>query len=131
MDVVKNPASDVFAYWQTKVRPIVGDNFAMDLSSQIVKVPYARIFMMGSYGRTHDLEGNEVATNMSFQVESFAGGKRSLTDVYRIDSASHQAMVDMGFMRTYGPELINNNNDPLTRRVVSRYTRIYTGYLNT
>ena len=127
MDTVKNPASDVFEHWQSYIRNVVGDNYSMDMSSQIAKAPFARIFLMGNPGRSYDLEGNEMATTMSFQCESFAGGSYALSDVYKIDAASHQAMIDMGFQRTYGPDLVSNNNDPLTRRVVSRYSRIYTG----
>lgn len=127
MQIIRNPAAEVFQHWQTNIKKVVGDNYSMDQSTQIAKAPCARIFMMGNYGRQYDLEGNEMATSLSFQTEAYGTGKKALTDAYKIDETSHQAMVDMGFMRTYGPELISHNNDPLTRRVVSRYSRLYTG----
>lgn len=37
-------------------------------------------------------------------------------------------MIGMGFRRTYGPELMGNADDSI-KRLVSRYTRIYTGQL--
>lgn len=129
-DIIKNPALPVFENWQQAIKKVVGENFSMDQSTQVAKMPFARIFMMGNSTRQADLAGNEIATSLSFQVESYGGGKKALTDAYKIDETSHQAMVNMGFMRTYGPELITNNNDPLTRRVVSRYSRIYTGFFN-
>ena len=130
MDIITNPALPVFQHWQQAIKQVVGENYSMDQSTQIAKTPFARIFMMGNYTRQADLEGNEIATSLSFQVESYGGGKKALTDAYKIDETSHQAMVEMGFTRTYGPELITNNNDPLTRRVISRYQRIYTGFFN-
>lgn len=127
MDTVKNPSADVFERWSEAIEPIVGEgNYAMDMTTKIAKAPYARIFLMGNPGVAWDLEGDECATSPSFQCEAFAGGKRALSSVYQIDDASHKAMTDMGFRRTFGPELVNND-DPLLRRVISRYTRIYTG----
>lgn len=67
------------------------------------------------------------ATTASFQVDSFAGFK-SLSIVYDIDNASHEAMVSMGFRRTYGPEE-QSNIDNSIKRIVSRYSRVYTGTL--
>ncbi len=128
MDTVKNPSPDVFERWSEAIEPLVGQgNYAMDMTSKIAKAPYARIFMMGNPGTAWDLEGDECATSASFQVESFASGKRPLSSVYKIDDASHKVMTEMGFRRTYGPELINND-DPLIRRVISRYQRIFTGF---
>lgn len=128
MDTVKNPSPDVFERWSEAIEPLVGKgNYAMDMTSKIAKAPYARIFMMGNPGTAWDLEGDECATSASFQVESFASGKRPLSSVYKIDDASHKVMTEMGFRRTYGPELINND-DPLIRRVISRYQRIFTGF---
>lgn len=130
MDTVKNPVLDVFEHWESYIRTIVGENHSMDWSTQVEQVPWARLLLMGNPTRQADLEGNEIATNVSFQAESYANGRNALTDAYRIDDVSHQAMIDLGFTRTYGPELIRNNNNPLTRRVVSRYSRIYTGFFN-
>lgn len=129
MDIIKNPSAEVFKNWQKNIKPLVGANYAMDQSTQIAKLPAARIFLMGNYGRNYDLEGDEMATSLSYQVESYGIGRKALTEAYQIDETSHQAMIDMGFRRTYGPELMNNNNDPLTRRVVSRYSMTYTGFL--
>lgn len=48
--------------------------------------------------------------------------------MYQIDDASHKAMVSMGFQRTYGPEQ-QQNADNSIKRVISRYSRVYTGEL--
>lgn len=128
-DIIENPSEAVFNYWKTIVSPIVGaNNLSMDQPTQIEKKPFARLFMMGSPVRQADLDGNEISTSISFQAESYGTGRKALDDAYKIDSASHQAMVNMGFERYYGPELIQSNNEPLVRRVISRYQRIYTGY---
>ncbi len=127
MEIIKNPVAEVFDVWKEAVKTVVGNNYSMDSSSQIAKAPYARILLMGNTGRAWDTEGNEVATTPSFQCESFASGKKPLNQVYKIDEVSHQAMTNLGFRRTYGPELIENQ-DSAIRRVVSRYQRVYTGY---
>lgn len=132
-DVVKNPVSDVFERWSKEIEPVVGKgNFSMEKSQTIAstKKMYARLLMLGNPTVNSDLEGDECATTLSFQVESYAPGSnaKSLSKAYEIDSASHKAMVDMGFRRSYGPEPQNNAEDSI-KRVVSRYSRIYTGQL--
>lgn len=128
---VDNPVSKVYARWQEEIIKIVGKgNFSMSQSGTLAsnKTKYARIFMMGNPTRDGDLEGDECSTIPAFQVDSFAKGTKALSEVYDIDNVSHKAMVSMGFRRTYGPELLENV-DSTIKRVVSRYSRIYTGQL--
>lgn len=130
-DAIKNPVSDVFERWSKAIAPVVGKgNYSMDKSQTIAstKKAYARLLMLGNPTTRSDLGGDECATTPSFQTESYATGTKALSKVYDIDSASHGAMVDMGFRRTYGPETQNNAEDSI-KRVVSRYSRIYTGQL--
>lgn len=129
MITVDNPAEKVFKRWSAAIEPVVGaGNYSMSNSRTIVDSDkYARIFLMGNPTSRADLEGNESAATISFQVDSFAAGKKALTDAYEIDAASHQAMVDMGFRRTYSEML--ENIDSNIKRVTSRYSRIYTGQL--
>lgn len=128
---VDNPVSKVYSIWSASVEKKVGKgNFSMSQSGTLAsnKTKYARIFMMGNPTIDGDLEGDECATMPSFQVDSFAKGTKSLSDVYAIDDVSHKAMVGMGFRRSYGPELIENA-DSTIKRVVSRYSRVYAGKL--
>lgn len=131
MTTVENPVSKVYARWQEQIIKIVGKgNYSMSQSGTLAsnKTKYARIFMMGNQTRDGDLEGDECSTIPAFQVDSFARGTKALSDVYAIDDVSHRAMVSMGFHRTYGPELLENS-DSTIKRVVSRYSRVYTGQL--
>lgn len=129
MITVDNPISRVFAQWSEAVKPEVGTgHYSMDESLTDVKAPYARLLLMGMPFTNGDLEGNEASVDLTMQVDSFASGNKSLSKVYAIDAASHQTMRDMGFRRIYGPELMRNADDSI-KRVVSRYTMIYTGYL--
>ena len=128
---VENPVSKVYDRWQEEIIKIVGKgNFSMSQSGTLAsnKTKYARIFMMGNPGNAWDLEGDECATMPSFQVDSFAKGTKALSEVYAIDDVSHKAMIGMGFRRSYGPELIENADSSI-KRVVSRYSRVYTGQL--
>lgn len=130
-DVVKNPVSDVFERWGNAIEPVVGKgNFSMDNSQTIAstKKAYAKLLMLGNPASRSDLEGDECATIPSFQSESYASGTKALSKVYEIDNVSHKAMTDMGFRRAYGP-VLQNNADNSIKRVVSRYSRIYTGTL--
>ncbi len=131
MTTVDNPVSKVYSIWSTEIEKKVGrGNFSMSQSGTLAsnKTKYARIFMMGNPGNSWDLEGDECATMPSFQVDSFAKGTKALSEVYDIDDVSHKSMVSMGFRRTYGPELVENS-DSTIKRVVSRYSRVYTGQL--
>lgn len=128
---VDNPVSKVYSIWSASVEKKVGKgNFSMSQSGTLAsnKTKYARIFMMGNPTRDGDLEGDECSTIPAFQVDSFAKGTKALSEVYAIDDVSHRAMVGMGFRRSYGPELIENS-DSTIKRVVSRYSRVYTGQL--
>ena len=128
-ETVKNPVVDVFEHWKTAMEAKIGaGNCSMDKSALIAKAPYARLFLMSNPGVRWDLSGNETATTAAFQVESFASGQKALTKVYEIDAVSHKAMTEMGFRRTYGPELVDNADNSI-KRVISRYSRMYTGYL--
>ena len=130
-DTVKNPVSDVYKRWSAEVKKVVGDgNYSFERSQTLAanKKMYAQMFIMGNPGTRWDIEGDEVATIPSFQIDCFATGTKSVEKVYQIDDASHRAMVSMGFQRTYGPEQ-QDNTDNSIKRVVSRYSRIYTGNL--
>ena len=112
-DTINNPVSEVFSRWSKDIQPTVGKgNFSMEKSQTIAsgKTKYARLFIL------------------SFQTESYASGTKALSTAYEIDSKSHQAMVSMGFRRTYGPEEVANSEKSF-KRIISRYSRIYTGQL--
>ena len=131
MTTVENPVSKVYARWVAEIEKKVGKgNYSMSQSGTLAsnKTKYARIFMMGNPTRDGDLEGDECSTIPAFQVDSFAKGTKALSEVYVIDDVRQRAMVGMGFRRTYGPELLENS-DSTIKRVVSRYSRVYTGQL--
>ena len=102
----------------------------MDRSQTLAsgKKTYARLYMLGNVLTEGDLEGDECTTVPTIQIECFATGTNPIAKVYQIDEKSHQSMIGMGFRRTYGPELMGNADDSI-KRLVSRYTRIYTGQL--
>ena len=128
---VDNPVVKIYERWSAEIQKVVGTgNCSMSQSGTLAskKTKYARIFMMGNPTRDGDLEGDECSTIPAFQVDSFAKGTKALSEVYAIDDISHKAMVGMGFRRTYGPELLENS-DSTIKRVVSRYSRVYTGQL--
>lgn len=130
-EIMDNPVLKIYKKWSLEVEKKVGKgNLSMSQSGTLAsnKTKYARIFMMGNPGNEWNLEGDECATMSSFQVDSFAKGTKALSEVYAIDDASHKVMTDMGFQRTYGPEL-TENADSTIKRVVSRYSCVYTGRL--
>lgn len=129
MEVIKNPAVDVFTRWRVPIETYIGKgNCSMEQSKTVAKTPFARLLYLGGPQYTTDITGNENGTNISFQAECFTSGTGALTKVYAIDNVSHEAMVSMGFRRTYGPELVENL-DTSIKRTVSRYSRVYSGDL--
>lgn len=129
-DIITNPVSDVYQTWSTAISTVVGENYSMERSQTIVagKQKYARMFMLGNPTASSALGGDECATRISFQTESYATGIKALSTAYEIDAVSHASMVGMGFIRTYGPEVLENADGSI-KRVVSRYGRAYTGQL--
>lgn len=121
----------MYKRWCAEVKKVVGDgNYSFERSQTLAagKTMYAQLFLMGNPGTRWDIEGDEVATIPSFQVDCFSTGSKAVAKVYQIDDASHKAMVSMGFQRTYGPEQ-QQNADNSIKRVISRYSRVYTGEL--
>lgn len=129
MIIVDNPISKVFSFWGSKIKDEVGDgHYSMDSVVNIASLPYASMTFMGMPSMDGDLEGNEASATLSVQIECYANGKKSLSKVFAIDAVSHQAMIDMGFRRMYGPEMVDALNTDV-KRVISRYSMLYTGYL--
>ena len=128
MITVDNPVEKVFKRWSEEAaKPICGKNYSMDMSKIPATFPYMRMMYMGGITTRTDLDGNECAANISFQIESFADGSNSLSKVYKMDESSHRCMVGMGFRRNYH-NLIENSDNKI-KRVVSRYSLVYTGQL--
>lgn len=127
MITVKNCVGDVYKAWGAAISGVVDQNYSMDKSKVPRKFPYMRIYMMGNPGTRWDLMGNECATIPSFQVDTFTTGQRALEKAYDLDEVSHNLMTSLGFRRSYGPELVENVDSSITR-MISRYSRVYTGY---
>lgn len=128
-ETVKNPIFDVFSAWSSAIENVVGKgNYSMEQSSVIAHTPYICLYQIGNPGARWDLEGDECATNPSYQVDSFASGQKALTKAYQIDEASHKALTSLGFQRTYGPEPVRNIDSKI-KRITSRYTMLYAGKL--
>lgn len=126
METVKNPITQVFGEWSKKMRTVVGhNNVRVSSSGLVASAPFARIFLMGAPTHRKTLDGTEASVTLSMQTDVFSSGERGLSDAYDYDQESHDAMVSMGFRRTYGPELIDNADSDI-KRVVSRYSLIYT-----
>lgn len=130
--VVKNPLEDVAGLLKQAVAPeyIKEENFYVDENDIIAFLPAVRLLYLGGPQSDGDLEGDECATLISFQVESYATGPNKLTaqkSAWELDAACHQLMVDLGFRRSYNN--LVSTPDSNVKRVVSRYSRIYTGQL--
>lgn len=128
-ETVKNPIFEVFSIWSTAIEKVVGKgNYSMEQSAVIAHTPYICLYQIGNPGARWDLEGDECATNPSYQVDSFASGQKALTKAYEIDEASHKILTSLGFRRTYGPEPLRNIDSKI-KRITSRYTMLYAGKL--
>lgn len=127
MDVIVPPQDKVFEKWGQAVKRVVEDNYSYDEKLTISTYPYMRLFDIGVYQAAGDLEGNESAIEISFQVESYAKGQMASSAVKKMDLVSHQAMKDMGFTRNFAGQV--ENIDSNIKRYISRYRMLYTGKL--
>jgi len=124
-NTVTIPMEEILNTWGASVSTLVGNNYAMDSSNTVAKLPYARMFILGNPSFDVDMDGNENATTLSIQVEVFTQGQKALSNAYAIDAKSHSSLISSGFRRTYGPELIENS-DTKIKRLISRYSKTLT-----
>lgn len=113
----------VFEKWGAAVSEKVGDGYSMENSTTVTDLPYATMFFQGLPTGGVDLQGGEAAVSPTLQVDIYTNGQRALSEAYNIDELSHSSLLEMGFRRSYGPELIQST-DPSIKRLVSRYTRL-------
>lgn len=115
----------VYARWGESISQTdVKDNYSMENSTTVAKLPAATLYFQGLPTSASDLEGNESSVMPTVQVDIYTKGQRALTEAYSIDELSHSALVGMRFRRSYGPELIQST-DPSIKRLTSRYTRLF------
>lgn len=115
----------IYAAWSEAIsKTAVKDNYSMENSTTVAKLPAATLYFQGIPTTDGDLEGNEASVTPTVQVDIYTKGQRALTQAYEIDNVSHETLVRcFGFRRSYGPELIQST-DPSIKRLVSRYSRI-------
>ena len=123
MLTVKTIVESTFSAWGKAVSAEVGDNYSMENSATVSKLPYASMYFQGIPTSGSTLEGGEAAVTPSVQIDIYTNGQRALTKAYEIDEVSHSALLSLGYTRSYGPELIQNI-DPSIKRLTSRYSRL-------
>ena len=123
MLTVKTIVESTFSAWGKAVSAEVGDNYSMENSATVSKLPYASMYFQGIPTSGSTLEGGEAAVTPSVQIDIYTNGQRALTKSYEIDEVSHSALLSLGYTRSYGPELIQNV-DPSIKRLTSRYSRL-------
>lgn len=126
MLTVKDIVETTYEKWGSAIEEKVGENYSMKNSGTISDFPYCSLRFLGLPGGSYDLEGNEGTVMSTIQVDVYTTGQKGLTQAYEIDGISHDTLVNMGYRRTYGPEL-DQNVDPSINRLISRYSR-YIGY---
>ena len=123
MLTVKTIIDTVFEKWSSAVSEKLGDNYSMETSDTVSKLPYASLYFMGLPSGASVLDGGEAAVTPTVQVDIYTTGQRALTSACEIDELSHSALLEMYFRRTTGPELIQST-DPSIQSLPSRYSRL-------
>ena len=123
MLTIKTIIEITFDKWSKSIEPFVENNYSMENSAVVNKLPYASMYFIGIAGNSYDLEGKEGTVIPSVQIDIYTTGQNSTTKAYEIDEHSHNAMINMGYRRNEGPELIQNI-DPSIKRLSSRYSRV-------
>lgn len=114
----------IYSRWAESIsQTAVKNNYSMENSATMAKIPAATLFFNGVPGNTWDLEGDESTVTPTVQVDIYTKGQKALTQAYEIDAVSHETLTKMGLRRVTGPELIQAT-DPTIKRLVSRYSRV-------
>lgn len=123
MLTIKTIIENTYARWSKEISKKVGNNYSMENSATVSKLPYASMYFQGIPTSGSALEGGEAAVTPSVQIDIYTNEQRALTKAYEIDEVSHSALLSLGYTRSYGPELIQNI-DPSIKRLTSRYSRL-------
>lgn len=129
MLTVKTIIDTIFEKWSSAVSKKLGNNYSMENSETVSKLPYASLYFISLSSGASALDGREAAVTPTVQVDIYTTGQKALTSAYEIDELSHEALLGMRFRRTAGPELIQST-DPSIKRLTSRYSRLV-GYSDT
>lgn len=125
---IDNPIAEIFSKWGRAIEPYVGaGHYSVAVSDTINKVPYARIFNIGASTSATDLSGNETCQTLTIQCESIVGNQ-DLDEAYELDNVQRNILMGLGFRCDAGGVLAQNADARLIR-VVSRFTRQYTGQI--
>lgn len=122
---VSEIVNTIYAAWVKSIsKTDVKNNYSMENSTVVAQIPAATLYFTGLPTTDSDLEGNEASVTPTVQVDIYTKGQRALSQAYEIDEVSHGVLNGIyGFIRSYGPELIQST-DPSIKRLVSRYTRL-------
>ena len=117
--------NNIYAKWREAISQTpVKNNYSMENSTVVAKLPAATLFFQGFPTTDSDLMGTEASVTPTIQVDIYTKGQRALTQAYEIDAVSHESLTKMGFRRTMGAELIQST-DPSIKRLTSRYSRVW------
>ena len=118
--------NNIYAKWREAISQTpVKNNYSMENSTVVAKLPAATLFFQGLPTSDSDLMGAEASVTPTVQVDIYTKGQKALTQAYQIDEVSHSVLNGVyGFRRSYGPELIQST-DPSIKRLTSRYTRLF------
>ena len=76
----------VYARWGESISQTdVKDNYSMENSTTVAKLPAATLYFQGLPTSASDLEGNESSVMPTVQVDIYTKGQRALTEANSID----------------------------------------------
>ena len=118
--------NNIYAKWKEAIsKTPVKNNYSMENSTVVAKLPAATLYFTGLPTTDSDLEGDEASVTPTVQVDIYTKGQMALSQAYEIDEVSHSILNGVyRFRRSYGPELIQSI-DPSIKRLTSRYTRLF------
>lgn len=109
----------------TNVKIYVSDickNVQSDNSKTPPAFPAMSVVQIDNSDAAVDLENSENAVESVMEIQSFSD--RNITEAKTIINKSCDAMRIMGYVRTYGPQKIQNASDTNIYRMVARFKRI-------
>ena len=72
---IKTIIEQTYSNWSEAVKAKVGDNYSMENSAKVSKMPYASLFFPGVSGDAYDLEGGEGTVIPSVQIDISTNGQ--------------------------------------------------------
>lgn len=84
-------------------------------------MPFLYFKVLGNPSTFNDLDNNENAIILTIEIHVYTSGTNAMSQEEKIFKLANDKLFELGFVRTYGIEPIENAQDTTITQLVARY----------